>query len=194
MSPTQAQRTEATRTRLLEAGRRLFGYAGFAATSIEDLAREAGATRGALYHHFLSKEALFAAVFEGAERELLAASDQAAARAPDPWQRLQAACRAFLEACTAPDLQRIVLLDAPAVLGWDAWHAIEERYALAALRAGLEAAMAKGQLRRRPAEPLAHLLLGALNEAAMVMARAPEHSEMRASIEDEVQALIDGLR
>ncbi len=194
MSRTQAERTEATRAKLLAAGRRLFGDAGFAATSIEDLAREADVTRGALYHHFPSKEALFAAVFEGAEGELMAAADKAAARETDAWRRLHAGCRGFLRASRAADLQRIVLLDAPAVLGWDAWHAAEERHALGTLRAGIEAAMAEGHLRRRPANALAHLLLGALNEVAMVVARSSPRSDVGAQVEAEVEALIEGLR
>ncbi len=194
MSRTQAERTEATRAKLIAAGRRLFGDAGFAATSIEDLAREADVTRGALYHHFPGKEALFTAVFEGAEEELMTAAGKAAARETDAWRRLHAGCRGFLRASRAPDLQRIVLLDAPAVLGWDGWHAAEERYALGVLRAAIEAAMAEGHLRRRPAGALAHLLLGALNEAAMVVARSSPRSAVSAQVEAEVEALIEGLR
>jgi AcrR family transcriptional regulator len=192
--PTQAERTQRTRGKLLAAGRELFGEQGFAATSIEDLVQHAGLTRGALYHHFQDKTALFAAVFEDVEQELMAAAGKAAAREPDALASLRAGCRAFLNACADPEVQRIALIDAPAALGWDAWRAVEERYALAPLRAIVEAAMASGQIKNRPADPLAHLLLGAVNEAAMHMARAPRRSDVRQRLADELDALIDGLR
>jgi AcrR family transcriptional regulator len=193
MARTQAERTAATRAKLTRAGRALFGTKGFAETSVEEVVREAKVTRGALYHQFDSKEALFAAVFEQVEQELVQASARAAARGTDALDRLRIGCRAFLEACLDPAVQRIVVLDAPAVLGWDRWKEIEERYALAVLRAGIDAAMDEGRLRRRPSEALAHLVLGALTEAAMVMARAPQRSPVRRQVVDEVDALFAAL-
>ena len=193
MARTQAERTAATRAKLIAAARALFGARGFAATSIEELVREAGVTRGALYHQFESKEALFESAFEEVERELVVASGRAAARGTDAVDRLRIGCRAFLDACLDPAVQRIVVLDAPAVLGWDKWKEIEERYALAVLRGGLEAAMAEGRLRRRPADPLAHVVLGALTEAAMVMARAPHRSGVRNQVAEEIDGLFDRL-
>jgi AcrR family transcriptional regulator len=191
--PTQSERTEATRAALLAAGRTLFGERGFAATSIEDLASAAGVTRGALYHHFASKEELFAAVFEQVEVELMAAAGRGARAGSDAWDRLRRGCRAFLEACNDRAVQRIALLDAPAALGLERWRAIEEKYALESIRVSLEMAMKDGDLPSRPPEALAHLLLGALNEAAMLVARSGGRISAQ-SVMAEIDALLDGLR
>jgi AcrR family transcriptional regulator len=189
--PTQSERTEATRTALIAAGRRLFGERGFAATSIEELAAAAGVTRGALYHHFASKEDLFAAVFEEVERDLVMAAARAAEKAKDAWDRLRLGFRAFLEACADPAVQRIALVDAHSVLGPERRREITEHYALAAVRSSLEMAMRDGQLPQRPPDALAQLLLGSLNEAAMVIARG----EVPASqVAFEVDAVLEGLR
>lgn len=191
--PTQSERTEATRAALISAGRRLFGEHGFAATSIEDLASAAGVTRGALYHHFESKEDLFAAVFEQVEVELMAAAHRGGLAGSDAWDRLRRGCRAFLEACRDRAVQRIALLDAPAALGMERWRAIEEKYALETIRLSLQMAMKEGNLRERPPEALAHLLLGALNEGAMAIARSEGRISTK-SVMAEIDALLDGLR
>jgi AcrR family transcriptional regulator len=175
---------------LVIAGRGLFGRYGFAATSIEDLAREAGVTRGALYHHFKTKEDLFQTVFEQLELELVTASARAAAEGKDAWRRLTAGCLAFLRETSDPAVQRTVLIDAPSVLGWEKWRMIEERYAIGVLRAGLQAAVNAGSLQGRDVETLTHMLLGALTEAAMVLAsgvRTPQQ------VYGEVEALLSAL-
>ena len=169
----------------------LFGERGFAATSIEDLASAAGVTRGALYHHFASKEDLFASVFEQVEVELMAAAHRGGAAGTDAWDRLRRGCRAFLEACNDRAVQRIALLDAPAALGMERWRAIEEKYALETIRISLHMAMKEGNLPERPPEALAHLLLGALNEAAMLIARS-EGRVSATTVMAEIDALLDG--
>jgi AcrR family transcriptional regulator len=191
--PTQSERTEATRSALLAAGRTLFGERGFAATSIEDLASVAGVTRGALYHHFSSKEDLFAAVFEQVEVELMAAAHKGSLAGSDAWDRMRRGCRAFLEACRDRAVQRIALLDAPAALGMERWRAIEEKYALETLRISLQVAMDEGQLPRRAPDALAHLLLSALNEGAMLIART-EGKVSAKTVMAEIDALLEGLR
>jgi AcrR family transcriptional regulator len=191
--PTQSERTEATRGALISAGRTLFGERGFAATSIEDLASAAGVTRGALYHHFESKEDLFAAVFEQVEVELMAAAHRGGLQGSDAWDRLRRGCRAFLEACRDRAVQRIALLDAPAALGMERWREIEERYALETIRASLQMAMNEGNLPARAPDALAHLLLGALNEGAMAIARSEGRISAK-SVMGEIDALLEGLR
>ena len=191
MTPTQAERTEATRTALIAAGRKLFGRDGFAATPIEDLAREAGVTRGALYHHFDSKEALFEAVFEAVEVELLTAGGAAGAKAKDAWSSLTAATRAFLTAAADPEAQRIVSIDGPSVLGWARWRAVEERYFIGALRGMLDRAASEGFLHGRDTETLSYMLLGALTEATMVLASG---SRPARRVHGEVDALLEGLK
>jgi AcrR family transcriptional regulator len=174
--PSFAERSEATTQELIRAARALFAERGFAETSIEDVVRAAGVTRGALYHHFTSKTDVFRAVFEAEERELARRLAAAAARKRDPWKQLEAGCLEFVDVCLDPGHRRIVLIDGPAVLGWQAMREIEHRYTLALTRAGIEAAMEAGTIRRRPADPLAHLLFGALCEAAMMLARAGDAS------------------
>jgi len=191
--PTQSERTEATRGALISAGRSLFGERGFAATSIEDLASAAGVTRGALYHHFESKEDLFAAVFEQVEVELMAAAARGSVSGADAWDRMRRGCRAFLEACNDRAVQRIALLDAPSALGMERWREIEKKYAYEAVRGSLEMAMKEGNLPSRPPEALAHLVLGALNEAAMFIARS-EGQVPAEAVMAEIDALLEGLR
>jgi len=190
---TQPERRAATQRALLAAARSLFGARGFAAVGIEELAREAGVTRGALYHHFESKEALFAAVFEAVERELMMTAASAAVAA-DPWDGLRRGCRAFLEAVSAPEMRRMVLLDAPAVLGWEKWRQIDLKYGLALLKGGLEAAMKSGQMRSRPVEPLAYMLLGAITEAAMLIGAQAADGPGRERIVAELDGLLEDLR
>jgi len=170
-----AERSEATRAALMAAARPLFAERGYAAVGTEEIVRAAGVTRGALYHQFADKRALFSAVFEALEGELiLSAEERLAEHADDLVAALGAACRGWLEACTRADVGQIVLLDAPAVLGWEAWREIGERYSLGAIMAVLEAGMAAGALARQPVRPLAHVIIGALDEAALYVARAED--------------------
>jgi AcrR family transcriptional regulator len=169
---TQRERTETTTTRLVEAARPLFAADGFTATLLDDVVRRAGVSKGALYHHFPSKRELFAAVFEREQEHLAAASLAAYRRRRDHWAGFEAACRAYLEASLDPGVQRITLLDAPAVLGWERLREIEDRHTVAQLRAGLERAVAEGIIARRPVEPLVQMLNGALCESAMLAARS----------------------
>jgi len=113
---------------------------------------------------------------------------------PDPVRALRAGAEEFLDACREPEVQQIALLDAPAVLGWELWREIEAEYALGLIRAGLEAAMAAGALAQQPTEPLAHVLLGALTEAALYLARAEDAEAAREEVGLTLDRLIDGLR
>lgn len=174
MRRTQAERSRSTRAALLASARSLFTEGGFSGTSRDDIARGAGVTRGALYHHFATKTELFRAVVEELEQEVVVRVIAAADGVVDPGEQLRAGCLAFLDACVDPAVRRIVLLDAPAVLGWEAWREIDARYGLALVRAGLESAVVAGRMPSVPVDGLAHALLGALNEAAVVVANAPE--------------------
>ena len=186
---TQAERSEETVGRLVATARELFAERGFAATSIEDIVRSAGVTRGALYHHFADKTELFRAVFEAEERALASRVAHASARRRDPWRRIEAGCEEFLDAAGQPGVRKILLIEGPAVLGWDGVREIQYRYGLSAWRQGLEHAMDEGRLRKRPAEPLAHVLFGALCEAAMVTARS-DRPEIIRGVRAEIQHLV----
>jgi AcrR family transcriptional regulator len=190
---TQEERSAATTAVLLRAARELFAKKGFADTATEDILNAAGVTRGALYHHFDNKAALFRAVFEGEEAALTARLMKVAQSQPDPLSGLHAGCRAFLEACLDPVVQRIVLRDARAVLSLDELREIESRYTLAALRNGLKNAISSGALVERPVDMLAHMILGALSEAAMAIARSPHPKRVLKDALREFDLLIEGL-
>jgi AcrR family transcriptional regulator len=187
----RVEQSEATRAALLRVARRLFAERGYAATGIEEVARKARVTRGALYHHFRDKHDLFTAVLMDEERKLTERIARAAVGQGDPWASLVAGCEAFLDACLDPAVQRIILTDAPSVLGSERWREIDAEYGLRLLREALNAASAAGVIRPAPIEPLAHILLGALNEAAMLTAHTPG---ARAEVGRSVMSLLSGLR
>ncbi|MDT7672824.1 MAG: hypothetical protein QOD82_726, partial [Pseudonocardiales bacterium] len=172
---TREERAGATRAQLLAVATELFASRGYAAVGTEDVVREAGLTRGALYHHFTDKRELFAAVHERLEQDTMAAIGSRMAAAAesgtaDPVGLLIIGMRSFLDACMEPAVLRITLLDAPTVLGWARWRGVDERYGLGLVINGLEYAMAAGALRRQEPRPLAHLLLAAVGEAAQLIA------------------------
>lgn len=183
----------ATRAALVDVARDLFSDQGYAATPIEDVVRRARVTRGALYHHFAGKEALFREAFAAVDRDVVGRV-VAAARHPDPWDRLVAGCLAFLDACLDPSVQRILLLDGPSVLGWDAWRDLEAESCLGLLRPALQAAIDAGELRPQPVEMLAQMLFGALTEGALLVARAEDIPAARGEAIACVLALLDGLK
>jgi AcrR family transcriptional regulator len=191
---TQAERSHATRAALLASARALFAERGFAGTAREEIVERAGVTRGALHHHFGTKQDLFAAVFEDLEHELAGRIASAAMEAgKDPRDKLRRGCREFLDAALDPAVQRIVLLDAPAVLGWATWREVDARHGLGLVTEGLRAVFDAGLATPRPVEPLAHLLLAALNEAAMLVAGSPEPTRARAEMGALVDDLLDSL-
>lgn len=190
----QAERSEATRAALIRAARALFAHRGYGGVGTEEIVRSARVTRGALYHHFASKEELFRAVFEQVEAELTERIAAVAASAEDPYQALSVGAEAFLDACLDPAVQRITLLDAPAVLGWQQWREIGARYGLGLVQGALQAAMDEGLIAPQPAAPLAHVMLGALDEAAMLVAQSADEGRTREEVGRIVARLLRGLR
>lgn len=192
---TQAERTESTRKALIAAARPLFAERGYAGVGTEEIVRAAGVTRGALYHHFDGKSELFEAVYEQVERELAEriAAGALEANASSPLEAMRAGVEMFLAASTEPEAQRIVLLDGPSVLGWDRWREIAAEHGLGLIEATLQAAIDAGAIKSQPVRPLAHVLMGALDEAAMLVARAEDPERMRAEVAGTLAALLDGL-
>jgi AcrR family transcriptional regulator len=193
----RAERSEATRTRLMEAARELFSERGYAEVGTEEIVARADVTRGALYHHFADKRALLRAVHEELEAELadeigakIAAEAEAGTGAREV---LELGARAFLDACERPEIARITLVEAPAVLGWNEWREIDERYGLGLVTGALELGMEQGVIRRQPTRPLAHLLLGAMGEAGMMIANAEDPAAARRDVEPALLGLLDGL-
>jgi AcrR family transcriptional regulator len=193
--PTQAERTEATRGRLISTARRLFGEKGFAATSTEEILSEAAVSRGALYHHFPSKTDLFQAAFEQVEDELTAQVLQAATKdgETDPMRILQFGFDAFLDQCLNPEVQRIVMLDGPTVLGWDLWHELDERYAFGTIKTVLTVAADIGRIQESAIDPLSHLLLGAIMQAGMVVARSDDPLTAKRAMTDTFAEIVSAL-
>jgi AcrR family transcriptional regulator len=192
---TQVERSVATRGALIAAGRGLFAERGYAGVAAEEIVRAAGVTRGALYHHFDGKRELFEAVYEAIEAELAEriAAGALKANATSPLEAMRAGAEMFLAAAAEPETQRIVLLDGPSVLGWDRWREIAAEHGLGLIEASLQAAIEAGAIEAQPVRPLAHVLMGALDEAAMLVARAEDPEKMRAEVGQTLTALLDGL-
>lgn len=190
----KAEQSRETQERLLDAARRLFAERGYSGAAMEQLVAEAGMSRGALYHQYRDKRDLFRAVFERMEQELGERIARAAAAETDPWQQLRAGARMLLEACGEPAFRRIVLVDGPSVLGWEEWRRIDAGYALGMVRAALEANIASGNLPARLSEPVSHLILGALNEAALATAAAGDRDRARDEFVAAFDLVLDALR
>jgi AcrR family transcriptional regulator len=182
---TQVERTAQTRAALISVARRLFGTDGFAEVGAERIAREAGMTRGALYHQFTDKADLFAAVLDQVEAEIAQrVADSVAGFDPaDTTGMLLAGAGAWLDASTEPDLQRIVLLDGPSVLGWDRWREICLRHTVGLIAALLQDGIDRGSLPPQPVLALTHVLVGAVDEAALYIAQADDEAAARADME-----------
>ncbi len=191
----KAERSEATRSALVAVARALFAERGYADVGTEEIVRSAGVTRGALYHHFAGKKELFQAVYEDVERQLVERiSESAISSASDPLQALHAGAQAFLDACEDPAVQRIALLDAPSVLGWERWREIGLEHGFGLVQGTVQAAMDAGLIESQPVRPLAHLLLGAIDEGAMLVARAADGGATRAQVGVSVARMLDALR
>jgi AcrR family transcriptional regulator len=194
----KAVQTDQTTRKLLAIARAQFAARGYASTGTEHLVQAAGLTRGALYHHFGSKEGLFRAVVDDVQREVGERVEQAAARVAEThagiWEQFVAGCRAFLAASTDPQVQRIMLVDAPAVLGWDVWRDMDSQYSLRSLKQVLAAMASEGLIVPEPIDALAHLLSGAMNEAALWIARAPDPEGALAEATASLETLLGALR
>jgi AcrR family transcriptional regulator len=192
---TKAAQSEATTAALIAAARDLFAERGYASVGTEEIVQRAGVTRGALYHHFRGgKEELFRAVLVQISAETMQHVVQAAAATDDPWEELVLGSEAFLDACMTPEVQRIMLVDGPSVLGWDVWRAIDTDHGLGLLEAAVRNAMDAGRLQPGSPSAVAHVLAGALDEAGMVVARAEDPAAARADMGLTVRRLLEGLR
>jgi AcrR family transcriptional regulator len=187
------QRGQDTRLRIVSVATTLFSQLGYEATSVEAVLHESGVSRGALYHHFGSKESLFEAVLEAIEAEIAVATIAASRDIADPAEALRAGCDTFLTLAQAGRIRRIVLIDAPSVLGWQKWREIETRHGFGLLKAGLEAMAENGRLRLDLVDVFAHILLAALIEVALMIARADDAAKALVSGRMAIHELTDKL-
>ncbi|QSB16539.1 TetR/AcrR family transcriptional regulator [Natronosporangium hydrolyticum] len=191
---TKAAQREATMAALITEGRRRFAHQGYADVGLADLVAAVGVTKGALYHHFGSKAGLFRAVVAQVQQEVADRVSAAAEHHPDdPWRQLVAGCEAFLAASADPDIQRIMLIDAPAVLGWHEWRAMDEAASGRLLVDVLTVLTGDGTLPAQPVPPLARLLSGAMNEAALWLAQSTGSADLAATTAA-LRRLLAGLR
>jgi AcrR family transcriptional regulator len=187
-------RGEATKAALIAAARELFVTKGYFATGTEEIVAKAQVgTRGALYHHFADKEDLFRAVFDQVQTDLAAAT--IVNERDDALELLTAALQQFLDASADnADVQQILLIDGPAVLGWDQWRHLEAEYGLGVITTMLDAAIGQKVIPRQPTGPLAHMLLAAVDEAALYIANAPDGREAHRQTRQSLMRLLGGLR
>jgi AcrR family transcriptional regulator len=187
------ERGQATRQQLLSVARELFVARGYEDTSIELVLEGAEISRGALYHHFENKRDLYEAVLDEVEARLAEATLQAADGIEDPLTAVKAGCRAFLRLAGDPEIQRIVLTEAPSVVGWQRWREIDERHAFGILKLGLSATPAASRLSAEAQETLAHVLLAALLELGMLIARSEKPRSAQRDAQARVDELVDRL-
>ncbi|WP_282694299.1 TetR/AcrR family transcriptional regulator [Streptomyces sp. CC208A] len=189
----RAEQRAATRRALLDEGRRRFAADGYQGVVLADVAQAVGVTKGAAYHHFESKAGLFRAVVAEVLEELGERVAAAAEEVSDPWEQLRAGCRAFLAAGSDPSTRRIVLVDAPTVMGWEEWRALDEESSARHLREALSTLVETGVIAGQPVEPLTRMLSGAMNEAALWVARSRSPEALDSAV-DTLDRLLAGLR
>lgn len=190
---TRAEQKAATHEELLRLAERLFATHGYAAVSIPTVVAAAGLTKGAVYHHFPGKAALFEAVLERVQQGVAEQVEVAAAAAGGSWPGLIAGCRAFLSASTAPSVRQIMLIDGPAVLGWERWRQLDEATSAQHLADAVSALIQDGTLAERPVQPVVRLLSGAMNEAALWLAARSNADDLDEAM-DVLEAMLTGLR
>lgn len=194
MPRASREQSEQTAVRVRDCARALLSERGYDGVSLEEVATRAEVTRGAVYHHFASKQGLFVAVLEDVQREVARAVEGAAAGGEDLWDQLVRGCDAFLEASVASGARRVMLVDAPSVLGWDEWRRQDEAASGRLLVDVLAALDTQGDLRPGVAVGAAPLVSGALNEAALWAARQPDPATALGSVRPALRALLAGLR
>jgi AcrR family transcriptional regulator len=191
---TQAERREKTTASIVKAARRIFGERGFAAATMDDIATGARVAKGAVYHHFPTKEAVFEAVFEQVSLDLVSDLDRISRAEGDPLAAMAAGTEGYFAACAKGPTGQIILRDGPAVLGWERWREIDAKHFGGKFPRALGAAMEAGLIARQPIEPLARLLLGAVTEAAVAVSAGPDIGKAGTDYSRAFRALLDALR
>jgi AcrR family transcriptional regulator len=184
---------QATRQRLVAVATELFAERGYESTSIDAVLDQVEMSRGSLYHHFRNKQELFEAVLDAVEIRIGEATLGAAAAASSSAEALRAGCLAWVQLAADPVVRRIVLTDAPSVLGWSRWREIEEQHALGMLKAAMQAAAGEGRVRPDLADVYAHMLLATMNELAMIITRAEDRPLAQRTAEMAVDELLGRL-
>jgi AcrR family transcriptional regulator len=185
---------EATRQALVDSAVELFTERGYAGTSLDEIAKRARVTKGALYHHFSGKQAMFEAAFDAVETRVMGHLGAIVGGPGQPWQTAMAGIEAYVRVCLEPSYQRIVIHEAPVVMGWQTWRACEERYSFGVLRAAVESLVDAGEIADMPVEITTQLLFGALSSGARAIAGASDPERVGAEVAHAVSRVLAGLR
>ena len=197
MATVQSRRVEyaeATRQALVDGAVELFTERGYSGTSLDEIAKRARVTKGALYHHFSGKQALFEAAFDAVETRVMGHLGEIVTGPGDPWQTAMAGIEAYVKVCLEPSFQRIVIHEAPVVMGWEEWRRCEERYSFGVLQAAIRSLIDAGEIEDMPVEITTQLLFGALSAGAQAIANAAEPERAGEQVARAVVRVVAGLR
>lgn len=172
----------------------LFTKRGYAGTSLDEIARRARVTKGALYHHFSGKQAIFEAAFDAVETEVKGRLEKILSGSRPPWERALEGLREFIDSCLDPAYQRIAIHEAPVVMGWQRWREAEERYSFGLIRSGLQDLIDAGDVVDVPVEITSRLLFGALSSAATEIASSPEPERVGEQVQQVILSLLYQVR
>ncbi|GAA4862891.1 TetR/AcrR family transcriptional regulator [Saccharopolyspora rosea] len=186
--------SESTRQALVDSAVALFTEHGYAGTSLDEIARRARVTKGALYHHFGGKQALFEAAFDAVETNVVARLAGVVSGPGSPWETTRAALQAFLEVCLEPSYQRIVVQEGPAVMGWERWREAEEGYTFGVVREAVAGLVEADEIEPLPIDALARVVFGALSAGATAIAGSADPQQSRAEVGECVERVMNGLR
>ncbi|WP_025852387.1 TetR/AcrR family transcriptional regulator [Paenibacillus ehimensis] len=188
------EETDETIRKLIAIARRHFTEKGYADSALEEIVSEAMLTRGALYHHFGNKKGLFHVVLEAVQKEVAEQVEAEASQSDDVWEQLLFGCRAFVKAAVEPRSRRILLIDGPAVLGWDVWRKMDQQHSMRLLRVQLQIMKEQGCFRPASIEAMTHFLSGALNESALWIAQMPDQQQALEETMTVIALLVEGLK
>ncbi|MCM3762898.1 TetR/AcrR family transcriptional regulator [Alkalihalobacillus oceani] len=188
------EETDMTIQRITAIARELFAAKGYTNIALEEIVQEAGLTRGALYHHFTSKKGLFLAVFEEVQRDIARQIETEAMKSTDLWEQLLLGCRAFVVSASEAQNHRILLVDGPAILGWDTFRKMDQQHSMKSLMEHLELLQKQGMIKPISIEAMTHCLSGAMNEAALWIAEHPDRQQAIDQVMDSLRVLLYGFK
>lgn len=190
----RAEYSESTRQALVDSAIDLFTKRGYAGTSLDEVVKRARVTKGALYHHFSGKQALFEAAFAQVETRSIESLTAVVTAEGDAWETAVAGLRAYVRRCLEPEYQRIIVHEAPVVMGWERWREAEEHFSFGLLRTAVQLLVDAGEIEEAPVEIMARLLFGALSAGASTIASSSDPKRTGREVERAILRVLEGLR
>ncbi|MEU7480398.1 TetR/AcrR family transcriptional regulator [Lentzea sp. NPDC042327] len=194
MRNRRAEYSESTRQALVDSAVDLFTKRGYAGTSLDEVVKRARVTKGALYHHFSGKQALFEAAFAQVETKSIEPLAALVTGEGEPWDIAVAGLRAYVRKCLDPEYQRIIVHEAPVVMGWERWREAEEHFSFGLLRTAVQLLVDAGEIEEAPVEIMARLLFGALSAGASTIASSSDPKRTGREVESAILRVLEGLR